>query len=869
MAGDAAEGGRDGGADGQTPATGDGDEGDGREEGQRDGGVAEDAPADASAGATRDNSGDGVLQKFGVFGGDGTEETWDLCLTVDPVTDNEEHAKKEVQDLFALLTKEGLTLTNPHPLDPKAGFTGQVFALCTASQEELEQEAEIMGLNKPLKLSPAGQLKFRKSESYGRVTAPFTVARRTQFHQVPYLRGDEVLSAEEDKSGLEFFSACERQNLLEHMIEQKIRQAVKDKKMAPKTEVKFFPLHDADGEGSRDLIWLRENWARLLRWQRLVSVLKFWENPHNGLNEPLAEIRDYFGDQIAIYFAFLGFYTRWLSYPAFVGFAFQMWTYSGGDSELGLVAYCVFVCVWSVLMIKFWERKQNALAYYWFTSDLALEEKVRREFYIAIDAVDSRPSAGVSVSGAGFGRAKDDDDFTGVSQMSEAPLNVSNVRKLNKKTGQVEEKYPKYRRMLKYLCMLSTVLVLLTGVVMSFIYFYLINIIAEYWDCYYGEVAGSIVHASCIVGMGQLYRGLAGVFNDWETHRTDVKYENHLIAKVFLFEFCNNFLSMFWITFLAIYLCAELESVATTLKARPQHVIDMEEPPPSCLEQKYGSATQCAKDFREGVLTELASKLSSLLLVRMFIGNVTEVAVPMALTMLRARQQANDGKALDDHGAQQDNGDFEVEGASEGRGGDDSGAGDAEDGSDGKKELEPQEGEDKGQDDASGAPDDVPRADGGGAGAGGEAKEAKEEGASGSGGKRRARRGNKDKRDKGGDADTATVAGESMGLACLHPGACGCAVASPLPGDSASDGTGGEAAGRALALECSVMVHGGALGSDAQEAGAGDAKKRHKKEAADGEAQVVALPSIAALDGSSGLALPRVLCLRLLEAWRP
>jgi hypothetical protein len=29
-----------------------------------------------------------------------------------------------------------------------------------------------------------------------------------------------------------------------------------------------------------------------------------------------------------------------------------------------------------VLMIKYWERKQNALAYYWGTSDLAQEEKV-------------------------------------------------------------------------------------------------------------------------------------------------------------------------------------------------------------------------------------------------------------------------------------------------------------------------------------------------------------------------------------------------------------------------------------------------------------------------------------------------------------
>jgi hypothetical protein len=40
------------------------------------------------------------------------------------------------------------------------------------------------------------------------------------------------------------------------------------------------------------------------------------------------------------------------------------------------VIYCVFICCWSVLMIKYWERKQNALAYYWGTSDLAQEEKV-------------------------------------------------------------------------------------------------------------------------------------------------------------------------------------------------------------------------------------------------------------------------------------------------------------------------------------------------------------------------------------------------------------------------------------------------------------------------------------------------------------
>ena len=320
----------DGGGGGGTE-TGGGGVGDG-------GGDAEAADAEPASARTK------AIKDFGEGGGDGSEETWDLCLVVDPVTDDQEAAHAEVDFLFSLFRKEGLTLTNPHPLDPKAGFTGEVFALCTASQEELEQEAEIMGLNKPLKLPAAAQKKFGKSERYGRVTAPFTVARKAQFHEVPYLEGDYVMKPEEDPSGLKYFSACERQALLEHMIESKIRQAVKEKKLQPKTKIDFFPLHDNDGEGSRDLVWLRTEWARPLRPQRLLAVLRLWQNPHNGLDEPIAEVRDYFGDQIAIYFAFLGFYTRWLTYPAFFGLAFQIWSVVVGEDNLGLVCMCICIC---------------------------------------------------------------------------------------------------------------------------------------------------------------------------------------------------------------------------------------------------------------------------------------------------------------------------------------------------------------------------------------------------------------------------------------------------------------------------------------------------------------------------------------------
>ena len=80
-------------------------------------------------------------------------------------------------------------------------------------------------------------------------------------------------------------------------------------------------------------------------------------------------------------------------------------------------------------------------------------------------------------------------EFSGVGEIHEPDLShlVSNVRKINRKTGQLEDKYPKYLRAAKYACMLSVVGVLLTGVVLAFIYFFLINVLAEYWNCSHGK----------------------------------------------------------------------------------------------------------------------------------------------------------------------------------------------------------------------------------------------------------------------------------------------------------------------------------------------------------------------------------------------
>jgi hypothetical protein len=119
------------------------------------------------------------------------------------------------------------------------------------------------------------------------------------------------MTADEDSSGLLYFSACERQvdppprdgagrgegaegvgrqNLMEHIIENKIREAVARHRLSPKTAVNFFPLHDADGEGDADLAWLAQHWAVFFRPERWLAPLKLWANPHRGLEEPLEQV---------------------------------------------------------------------------------------------------------------------------------------------------------------------------------------------------------------------------------------------------------------------------------------------------------------------------------------------------------------------------------------------------------------------------------------------------------------------------------------------------------------------------------------------------------------------------------------------------
>ena len=75
--------------------------------------------------------------------------------------------------------------------------------------------------------------------------------------------------------------------------------------------VSAFPLHDKETRQT-----LKKNWGSLLMMHHI---------------QPLEEIRDYYGEKMALYFALLGYYTTMLVFPAVMGvccFIYGMATYS-------------------------------------------------------------------------------------------------------------------------------------------------------------------------------------------------------------------------------------------------------------------------------------------------------------------------------------------------------------------------------------------------------------------------------------------------------------------------------------------------------------------------------------------------------------
>ncbi|RWS10233.1 anoctamin-7-like protein [Dinothrombium tinctorium] len=318
-----------------------------------------------------------------------------------------------------------------------------------------------------------------------------------------------------------------------------------------------FPLHDGPYQSDKFCDTSKMNKRQILYtyWAKWSKWYKY---------QPLDHIREYFGEQIAMYFAWLGFYTAWLLPAAIVGVLVFLYGVCSVGSDLpsnevcdkgehfkmcppcdekdnckywnldqicffsklsylfdhpGTVFYSIFVSFWAVTFLEYWKRTSISLAHHWDCMDYEEEEeKPRPEFAARAPLIERNPV-----------------------------------------TGLKEPSFPegtRFRRMVAglgaILLMVSLVLIFLVGII---IYRVVVSIElfrgqrVKGWVSIIASSTGAMVNLILIMGLGRVYERLANRLTEWEMHRTQTEFNDQLTFKVFIFQFINFYSSIFYVAF--------------------------------------------------------------------------------------------------------------------------------------------------------------------------------------------------------------------------------------------------------------------------------------------------------------------------------
>ncbi|XP_067622020.1 anoctamin-8 isoform X3 [Eurosta solidaginis] len=258
--------------------------------------------------------------------------------------------------------------------------------------------------------------------------------------------------------------------------------------------VQVFPLHE-----TRSLAMLQNSWVKQI-----------------FAPQPLDDIAEYFGVKVALYFAWLGHYTCALGVPAVFGTILYaaLWGKGQTAQDMGHVLFSLFNVAWASLYLEAWKRYSVELAFRWGTLSTPPELlEPPRPLY-----------KGTLV----------ENNVTGRLEPKEAPAWK--------------------RRAFRYFVSFPIIGVCLA---MVFVVMFLMLRFQDWWDSKLPEesilcclsVIPKVLLAGVITLMDEAYYNLAVWLNDQENYRLQSKYENHLIAKVALFQFVNSFLSLFYIAF--------------------------------------------------------------------------------------------------------------------------------------------------------------------------------------------------------------------------------------------------------------------------------------------------------------------------------
>jgi len=248
---------------------------------------------------------------------------------------------------------------------------GNVIIGITTTQEELEAEADHLNLIKPATLKGLNtSLSMFEGTT---IMQPFEVSDRDAF-EVPEKDQDD--NTVYDQSCI--FTSADRVKIVHELIESLsvLKPGVESSYLARSlNELLKFPQKDVAIKYHKLFLFdtlrnhgLVEDIAPIHSNQQKAHICH--EVFRLKLSTPVHAIRDYYGEEVAFYFAWMTFYIKALMFPAMSGLiVFIIRAIRGDtiDTDIFTPFHGLVTFIWAILFVQFWSREEQRLAYKWGT----------------------------------------------------------------------------------------------------------------------------------------------------------------------------------------------------------------------------------------------------------------------------------------------------------------------------------------------------------------------------------------------------------------------------------------------------------------------------------------------------------------------
>jgi len=445
--------------------------------------------------------------------GDGDELwTWDYVLVFKRLKENQKRFEKfrvKTAEYEAKIKKAKLKVTTYRSVQDD-----EIYFLVGATEKRLRWEAdrrdydvllnddEVVAQGKEKKMALAQVAESEKEEDslahrrnwrrmYGKYNRfPEGDKRQKLFAKPPQedpVRHPDTAFRSIDRLRLTYLIFTEEQRF--HGAGLKVENNLASGRKGKHPLVAVFPAHERQKKQE-----LQEKWVRL--WPLF--------------DQPLDEIRDYFGEKVAFYFAFLQTYCRWLVFPSLVGFILFFWQVGENRVDIDVLPFFgLGMALWATLFLEFWKRREAELRCDWGMTNYESQEGTRPE-------------------------------FTG-----------SDVR--SPVTGKWIRHFPPRWRVCRLFTSQSVVGCLICVVLGCVVSIFFLRTYLSDKDKNLGTYVTAIINAIQIQILNYVYALIANILNEYENHRTPSEFENALIVKTFLFKFINSYNSLFYIAFFKRY----------------------------------------------------------------------------------------------------------------------------------------------------------------------------------------------------------------------------------------------------------------------------------------------------------------------------